>query len=176
MSITPIMLSIFLHFVLLGGLGFSLKNGIQNNSDGNGSISGKDGQKFDPKKPVKVSIIVKKKKSEIVVDSKEGKGDKEKKRQELVNGMICDKSYGGIGVYHEGNVITGVVEGYIASALGIKPGDELVNPTPEDIRGEPNSKITLIVKRNGKFITFHTHREKICEQGTIPPGSFNDYP
>jgi hypothetical protein len=82
----------------------------------------------------------------------------------------CDgvDAYGGIGIqgdYHLNDYrITAVGKGYPADRAGVKPGDVIVTPASWEIRGEPGTKITLLLIRQGREMQVTMVRDKICMQ------------
>lgn len=85
----------------------------------------------------------------------------------------CERFYGGIGVtqsaasYPMGpnnNIVvctvTEVHTGYPAYKAGIKEGDILLNF--EEVRGEIGTPVTVLTRRDGRQITYHLIRDKIC--------------
>lgn len=88
---------------------------------------------------------------EVISKSKpEGKSESNK----------CPKYYGGIGVTIINNVVTEVYNGYPAHKNGILVNDYII--TPDILRGEVGTKITLQIVRNNDILTLTMKREKIC--------------
>ncbi len=92
-----------------------------------------------------------------------------------------------IGVINKKTVITHPYENFPAYRAGLKVGDEIIsvdgknvkgNPTQEIstlLKGNPNSKLEIVVDRMGKELSFTIQREKIkitnvVYQGVIDPG------
>jgi C-terminal processing protease CtpA/Prc len=72
----------------------------------------------------------------------------------------CPKNYGGIGVTIINNMVTEVYTGYPAHKNGILVNDYII--TPDVLRGEVGTQITLQIVRNDDILTLTMKREKIC--------------
>lgn len=72
-----------------------------------------------------------------------------------------EMSYGGIGVMFDyNNTITECPISYPAFLAGVRVGDKVM--TTNEIRGEPGTSVTIIIKRGDQLLTFNIIREKIC--------------
>jgi len=81
------------------------------------------------------------------------------------SGYECEKWYGGIGINSKRlsptqEQISNVVDDYPADEAGLKVGD-IITPYGE-IRGEPGTSITMIVRRHDQNTEITIVREKIC--------------
>lgn len=77
----------------------------------------------------------------------------------------CTHWYGGIGIMstiknNNTQEVFDVSPGYPADKAGIQVGD-VITPS-EEIRGEPGTVITIIVRRYGQELKLNITREKIC--------------
>lgn len=70
--------------------------------------------------------------------------------------------YGGVGVNTNGYTITDVYKGYGADIAGMKRGDFILSIDDRDLLGEPGTKVSVIINRNGKILRLHITRSKVC--------------
>ncbi|MBS1977423.1 MAG: S41 family peptidase [Bacteroidetes bacterium] len=92
-----------------------------------------------------------------------------------------------VGLVNKRTVITHPYEGFAAYRAGLHVGDEFISVDGKDVKGKPTSEVSeklkgkafteveVVVRRNGKDLTFRLTREKIkisnvAYQGIIAPG------
>lgn len=74
-----------------------------------------------------------------------------------------DSWYGGIGIEQGAtNTITKVFPGYPAWYSGLEVGDIIIDPYLKNIRGTPDTPVTITVMRKGEMLSFNLIRAKIC--------------
>ena len=79
----------------------------------------------------------------------------------------CKNSwYGGIGIDSAitifGTTIQHVYSGYPGDANGLLPGDVIISPEENQIRGEPGTEIRMKLMRGGSFLEKTFLRERVC--------------
>jgi hypothetical protein len=128
------------------------KKGQSNNSQNAPQIH----EKILPKPAEKMEVTV--------VD---GPAKKVAVKEKVKKSPKCKYWYGGIGLTHDvfGTILE-VVPGYPAHKAGMLPGDELLDGPKADLRGDPGTKVTFLVRRNGQILGFSMIRDKICYDGT----------
>jgi len=83
----------------------------------------------------------------------------------------CEHYFGGIGVEMgisvQGAVMIGKVwPNYPAANAGLQAYDVILSPSPAGIRGEPGSRLDMIIERGGQRFAVTVLRDRIClEQG-----------
>lgn len=146
---------------------------LPSSKKGDGDKPGKQGKGQFPENAEQRQIIEKSIAVELKEVAKPGIGIKQKPHAFVDRN--CGKAawFGGIGVeigyawQQHKFVIDKVYDGYPASAVGIKPGDYIVNFL-DDVKGEVGTEVTLNVERDGQTIAFTTKREKICVEEKKP--------
>jgi hypothetical protein len=83
--------------------------------------------------------------------------------------------FGGIGVEYSGldGTIGRVPVGYPAWRAGIQPGDQIISPAINEIRGEPGTKIELAIRR-GNTIHYITLVREFIETSGVKNGNLQD--
>ena len=136
---------------------------------GNSSGEGDGKHKGRPNKNINVKIIDKPSEEEnkeppLPPKSKSKiKIAKKKEPKKKAPPVECKDWYGGIGINQ--NFIDQVLivhPGYPAYKAGIKSGDKIISPEMSEIRGEPGTKVTIVIDRDGQILTFNLIRDKIC--------------
>ena len=84
--------------------------------------------------------------------------------QRLFRKIDCPKSFNGIGLQYDpgNNQVTQVFDGYPAKSVGIEPGDIIVSPSMDNIKGKFATELEIVVYRGGETIKFELTRDKIC--------------
>lgn len=91
-----------------------------------------------------------------------------KKTAKHPNKRDCRDYYGGVGIMHsDGGIITSVPSGYPAANAGIILGDTILNP--DELRGDPGTRVTAIILRRGQEIAIPLIRDKICTIEVVRP-------
>ena len=110
------------------------------------------------------------KKSDVSIKKKQQQKRKRKEHPDC-RGAKETNWYGGIGIqtFHGNDgteTIDTAYEGYPAAEAGLVPGDKIVSILEggPDIRGEPGSKLTLVILKNNdnKPFTISLIRAKVC--------------
>lgn len=100
-----------------------------------------------------------------VVTLIEENGLEEQKIENKQQEIDCEHWYGGVGYIHGfDDTVQSVAKGYEAERKGLKVGDRVVGVQSENgqIKGEPGTKIVLVIERDGSIIYISMTRERVC--------------
>ena len=155
--ITPFIISTGLHLSVLVLFSLVASGNLGNDSDDSGNKKGGSNnskrEQIIPK-TVEVDLVEIEKEGDIPTKSPVGKAKK----------CVADSWFGGIGVTTKAQTITEVFDGYPAQLSGLKVGDVIVNVSSNTIRGDPGTKVKIVVYRPSieRELTFLITRDKIC--------------
>lgn len=112
-----------------------------------------------------VQDLIRKQEDQMALEEEQRKKQEEARKKALDE---CKDFFGGIGVTFDlfDRTISEVHKGYPAERAGIRVGDRLSSIEP--IRGEPGTKVEILVIRGEQEILMEITREKICLEEITP--------